>query len=140
MLVLTRKLQEKIHIGENITITVVKIKGNTVRVGIEAPGDVRVVRAEVAARDEVVLTGDLPTDDDTQTAPPPAGQPCRAVAASCSANVCNSRVAPRRPAPLAHVASNRPRLRLALADVRTDSPAAMREPSDAADLPPALTC
>lgn len=139
MLVLTRKLQEKIHIGENITITVVKIKGNTVRVGIEAPGDVRVVRAEVAARDEAVPTGDLPTDDDTQTAPPPEGQPCRA-ASSCSANVCNSRVAPHRPAPLAHVAANRPRLRLALADVRTDSPATLREPSDVADLHPALTC
>jgi carbon storage regulator CsrA len=52
MLVLTRKFQEKIHIGENITITVVRIKGNTVRVGIEAPPDVRVVRGEVAERDE----------------------------------------------------------------------------------------
>ena len=51
MLVLTRKQQERIHIGENITITVVRIKGNTVRVGIEAPRDVRVMRGEVNAKD-----------------------------------------------------------------------------------------
>ena len=48
MLVLTRKNQEKIQIGENITITIVRIKGNSVRVGIEAPDDVRVVRGELA--------------------------------------------------------------------------------------------
>lgn len=47
MLVLTRKLQEKIQIGNDITITVLRVKGNTVRVGIEAPRDVRVVRAEL---------------------------------------------------------------------------------------------
>ena len=50
MLVLTRKQQERIHIGENITITVIRIKGNTVRVGIEAPHDVRVMRGEATAR------------------------------------------------------------------------------------------
>ena len=47
MLVLTRKIQEKIHIGDNVTITVVRIQGNTVRVGIEAPQDVRVIRGEI---------------------------------------------------------------------------------------------
>jgi len=47
MLVLTRKLQEKIQIGNEITITILRVKGNTVRVGIEAPRDVRVVRAEL---------------------------------------------------------------------------------------------
>jgi carbon storage regulator CsrA len=51
MLVLTRKLQETIQIGENITITIVRIKGNTVRVGIEAPRDVRVARGEVFTRE-----------------------------------------------------------------------------------------
>jgi len=139
MLVLTRKLQEKIHIGENITITVVKIKGNTVRVGIEAPGDVRVVRAEVAARDEAEVTGDIPATDDTQTTPPPAGQPCRAPS-SCSAKVGNSRGIARVGAPLPRVAARRPRLRLALADVRTDIPAALRQPSDATNSQPATTC
>ena len=47
MLVLTRKYQEKIRIGENITITVLRMKGKAVRLGIEAPGDVPVVRGEL---------------------------------------------------------------------------------------------
>ena len=41
MLVLTRKLQEKIRVGNDITITVLRVKGNTVRIGVEAPRDVR---------------------------------------------------------------------------------------------------
>lgn len=48
MLVLTRKYQEKIRIGENITITVLRMKGKAVRLGIEAPADVPVVRGELA--------------------------------------------------------------------------------------------
>jgi len=49
MLVLTRKPQERIQIGENITITIVRIKGRAVRVGIEAPDSVRIVRGELTA-------------------------------------------------------------------------------------------
>jgi carbon storage regulator CsrA len=48
MLVLTRKYQEKIRIGDNITITVLRTKGKAVRLGIEAPGDVPVIRGELA--------------------------------------------------------------------------------------------
>ncbi|MEI8256158.1 MAG: carbon storage regulator, partial [Deltaproteobacteria bacterium] len=51
MLVLTRKQQERIHIGENITITVVRLQGNTVRIGIEAPREVRVLRGEIAVKE-----------------------------------------------------------------------------------------
>ena len=47
MLVLTRKLKQKIQIGKNITITVLRVQGNSVRIGIEAPGDVRILRAEL---------------------------------------------------------------------------------------------
>src|SRR4051812_1479498 len=47
MLVLTRKLQQQIMIGEQITVTILRVKGNTVRVGIQAPRDVRVVRGEL---------------------------------------------------------------------------------------------
>lgn len=47
MLVLTRKYQEKIQIGDNITITVLRTKGKAVRLGIEAPSDVPVVRGEL---------------------------------------------------------------------------------------------
>lgn len=49
MLVLTRKPQETIRIGDNITITVIKTKGNSVRLGIEAPTDVSVLRGELVA-------------------------------------------------------------------------------------------
>ena len=47
MLVLSRKQQEKIHIGDDITITVLKMKGNTIRLGIEAPDEVPVLRGEL---------------------------------------------------------------------------------------------
>ena len=47
MLVLTRKMQEKIQIGDGITITVIKTKGKSVRLGIEAPSDVSVLRGEL---------------------------------------------------------------------------------------------
>lgn len=48
MLVLSRKLGEKIIIGDNICITVVKIDRNQIRLGIEAPTDVLVFREEIA--------------------------------------------------------------------------------------------
>ncbi len=47
MLVLSRKLGEKIVIGDNIVITVVKIDRNQIRVGIEAPQDIPVYREEI---------------------------------------------------------------------------------------------
>jgi carbon storage regulator len=47
MLVLTRKVGHKIHIGSGITVTVVLVQGNRVRLGVEAPADVPIVRAEV---------------------------------------------------------------------------------------------
>lgn len=47
MLVLTRKLGERIVIGDSITVTVVDIKGDTIRLGIDAPREVRVQRSEV---------------------------------------------------------------------------------------------
>ena len=48
MLVLTRKQNEKIRIGNQITITVLRMKGKAVRLGIEAPADVSVLRGELA--------------------------------------------------------------------------------------------
>ena len=47
MLVLTRKLQEQIRIGNDIVVTILQVRGQSVRVGIEAPRDVRVLRAEL---------------------------------------------------------------------------------------------
>ncbi len=47
MLVLTRKLMEKLYIGDNICVTVVRVEGGQVRLGIDAPKQVPVVRAEL---------------------------------------------------------------------------------------------
>jgi carbon storage regulator len=47
MLVISRRRYESIIIGDNITITVVGIKGNAVRLGIDAPTECRIVRQEL---------------------------------------------------------------------------------------------
>jgi carbon storage regulator len=47
MLVLTRKLGEKIHIGRDITVSIVEINGTKIRLGIEAPEEVRIFRSEL---------------------------------------------------------------------------------------------
>jgi carbon storage regulator len=49
MLVLSRKLGEKIHIGDNICITIVDIDRGKIRLGIEAPRDVPIFRQELLA-------------------------------------------------------------------------------------------
>ena len=51
MLVLTRQLNESIVIGKHITITVVRISGDSVRLGIEAPIEVPVLRVELVERE-----------------------------------------------------------------------------------------
>lgn len=50
MLILTRSPGETIKIGDEIAFTIMGVKGHQVRVGIEAPQDVRIDREEVAAR------------------------------------------------------------------------------------------
>lgn len=47
MLVLTRKANEQIQIGDQVVITVLQVKGQSVRIGIEAPREVLVLRAEL---------------------------------------------------------------------------------------------
>jgi len=47
MLVLSRKISETIHIGDNIAITVCRIGPNSVRIGITAPQNVAIVRGEL---------------------------------------------------------------------------------------------
>ncbi len=58
MLILTRKVGESLMIGEEITVTVLGVKGNQVRIGVNAPKDVAVHREEIYNRiqsgDEVV--------------------------------------------------------------------------------------
>lgn len=50
MLVLSRRVGERIQLGDQITITLVKINGNAVRLGIDAPPDMSVVRQELVDR------------------------------------------------------------------------------------------
>lgn len=48
MLILSRKLGQGFHVGEGIRVTVVKIDGNSIRIGIDAPDDVSIRRHEIA--------------------------------------------------------------------------------------------
>ncbi len=50
MLILTRRVQEALIINDNVTITVLSVKGNQVRLGIDAPRDVEVHREEIYHR------------------------------------------------------------------------------------------
>lgn len=52
MLVLTRKRTEMIQIGENIFVKVIQTGRSTVKIGIEAPSDIRVLRGELAGDDK----------------------------------------------------------------------------------------
>ena len=47
MLVLSRKVGEKLMIGDNITVVISRVAGNRVTIGIEAPPDVRIMRGEL---------------------------------------------------------------------------------------------
>ncbi len=50
VLVLSRRVNEQIRLGESIVVTVVRVHGDRVRLGIEAPRDVVVLRTELATR------------------------------------------------------------------------------------------
>jgi carbon storage regulator len=47
MLILTRKPGESLYIGDNLKVTIVEIKGNQIRVGIDAPPEYRIYREEI---------------------------------------------------------------------------------------------
>ena len=47
MLVLSRKTDEKVVIGDNIVVTIVEVKGDNVKIGIEAPRSIKIYRAEI---------------------------------------------------------------------------------------------
>jgi carbon storage regulator len=57
MLVLTRKTDQKIQIGRAITITILRVKRSSVKIGIEAPDDVPIVREELLQKGSSEETG-----------------------------------------------------------------------------------
>lgn len=65
MLVLTRKDGEKILVGKDITITVVKSKNGQVRIGIEAPKGISICREEIADNQNAVSKS---TEEDKKAA------------------------------------------------------------------------
>ena len=65
MLVVSRKPRESIHIGNSIVVTVKEIVGNRVRLGIEAPKVIRILRAELLEQEVEQPTVSLPSVVDT---------------------------------------------------------------------------
>ena len=68
MLVLSRKVGERILIGDHVTVTVVRITGGGVRLGIEAPAELAVIREELQCE----LDKSAATDGSPRTVPPTA--------------------------------------------------------------------
>jgi carbon storage regulator len=75
MLVLSRKESQRIKLGDSIVVTVVRLSGDTVRLGIEAPSDLLVLRAELEKRgpvDSIHIDDDYSDDQAALPAVPAA--------------------------------------------------------------------
>ena len=62
MLILTRRINESLVIGDDVTVTILGVKGNHVRVGVDAPRDVSVHREELAHKDNKTPTSGADKD------------------------------------------------------------------------------
>jgi carbon storage regulator len=62
MLILTRRVGESLMVGDDVTITVLGVKGNQVRVGVKAPKDVAVHREEILTRIEDAAAQEVADD------------------------------------------------------------------------------
>ena len=59
MLVLSRKESERIRLGDSIVVTVVRVAGDKVRLGIEAPADILVLRDELEPAPRAVVSREI---------------------------------------------------------------------------------
>ena len=69
MLVLGRKVGESLHISGQIKVTVIMTKGNSVKIGIEAPDDVRIMRSELDDWTELSFEEPQPLKPDLNDCP-----------------------------------------------------------------------
>ena len=90
MLVLTRKQNEKIRIGDSITITVLRMKGKAVRLGIEAPHDISVIRGELCFDQENVPANHQSSEVEQSAEVPPKSKAITAVPRRNLANEATS--------------------------------------------------
>jgi carbon storage regulator len=79
MLILTRKVGELIRIGDDVTVRVLEVRGSQVRLGVDAPTDVRIFREEVyravhrdTADDAAAPAATEPANGSRTGKPPPA--------------------------------------------------------------------
>jgi len=86
MLILTRRVGETIVIGDDVIVTVLGIKGNQVRIGVNAPKDVSVHREEIYQR----------IQQEKNTAPAPAPAPEKAKPAETAAAATTTTVRKKR--------------------------------------------
>jgi carbon storage regulator CsrA len=95
-------MQQQIKIGDQITVTILKVKGNTVRLGIQAPSDVRVIRGELPKRavsdSEAANDAEVATDVVEATLEPAAGSTAELVETTACVEEPVARA--RRQAPL----------------------------------------
>lgn len=106
MLVLTRKMNEEIRIGEEIVIKVLDIRGNCVRIGVEAPREVSVMRSELVTGKEGAMVPALAVGS---TAARIKATPPEVSHLPCASRTCDSERPPQGRSTLAALVSRQRR-------------------------------